>query len=78
MSLECTSTNEHINLEHLDKLLLQNVRAEFYKYNTQFEQILKLKPIRKITLLQINIDLQISYSSLKSLKIEDRPYSFDD
>ena len=51
-------------MEDLDKLLLQNIRGEFYKYNTMFEQILKFKPVRKITLQSVDIDLQVSYSSL--------------
>ena len=44
------SQGELIKLEDLDKLLLQNIRGEFYKYNTMFEQILKFKPVRKINL----------------------------
>jgi len=46
--MDSAATGEFISLEHLDKLLLQNVRSEFYKFNTRFEQILKFKPIRKI------------------------------
>ena len=48
LSLDSSASGEFIKLEHLDKLLLQNVRSEFYKYNTAFEQILKFKPMRKI------------------------------
>jgi len=34
LSMDSASTGEFISLEHLDKLLLQNVRTEFYKFNT--------------------------------------------
>lgn len=78
LCMDTNSTEKYISLEDLDKLLLQNVRSEFYKFNTQFEQILKFKPIRKITLYDIVIDLQISYSSLKSLRIDDRLFSCED
>lgn len=58
MHCESLSTGEYISLEHLDKLLLQDIRTEFYKYNTQFEQILKFKPIRKIQLQSIEINYE--------------------
>jgi len=40
--------DEFISLEHFDKLSLQDTRTQFYKFNTDFEQILKFKPIRQI------------------------------
>ena len=77
-SADALSTGEFISLEHLDKLILQNVRTEFYKFNTHFEQILKFKPIRKIQLSSIDINLEKSYQSLQSLHIDDRIHSFED
>ena len=29
--------DEHISQEHFDKLLLQDTRTQFYKFNTDFE-----------------------------------------
>ena len=70
--------DEFISIEHFDKLLLQNCRTEFYKFNNDFEQVLKFKPIHKIHMSTIDVNLDISYKSLQSLSIEDRIYSFED
>ena len=51
-------------MENFDKLLLQDIRTEFYKFNTEFEQILKFKPIRKIQISHIELNLDKAYQSL--------------
>ena len=65
-------------MENFDKLLLQDIRTDFYKFNTEFEQILKFKPIRKIQISHIELNLDKAYQSLQSLSIEDRIHSFED
>ena len=56
--------DEFVSAEHFDKLLLQDIRTEFYKYNTQFEQVLKFKPIRKVHTSRVEVSLEKSYEAL--------------
>jgi hypothetical protein len=77
-SKEAPVGDDYISIEHLDKLLLQGCRSEFYQFNNDFEQILKFKPIHKVHMSTIDINLEISYQSLQSLAIENRIYSMED
>jgi hypothetical protein len=38
------------------------VRTAFYQLNERFEQLLKFKPIRKLSLWQTEMDLQQAYA----------------
>ena len=50
--------DEDLSPEHVDKLRLQDIRSEFYHYNTEFEQILKFKPVRHVDLSNVEINLE--------------------
>ena len=50
--------DDHISAEHVDKLLLQDIRTEFYQHNSLFEQVLKFKPVRRVHLSKIDVSLE--------------------
>ena len=65
--------------EHVDKLMLQDIRSEFYRCNSLFEQVLKFKPIRKVHMSRVEVSLEESYEALKSVSVdEDAVLSFDE
>lgn len=58
--------------------MLQDIRTEFYRCNSLFEQVLKLKPIRKVHMSRVEVCLEESYDLLNSVSIdEDAVLSFD-
>lgn len=46
--------------------------------NERFEQLLKFKPIRKLSLWQTEIDLQAAYSIFQTVKLEERGQSLNE
>ena len=70
--------DEHLKPEHVDKLILQDIRSEFYRYNSLFEQVLKFKPIRKVHMSRVEVCLEQSYESLQSIRVDEDLLSFDE
>lgn len=72
MSKSVSSDEASTWLEKEDKKRVSIIRTKFYSLNEKFEQLLKFKPIRKLQLWSVEINLPATYNIFLALKIEDR------
>lgn len=77
MGTRIEEEDDPLSPEHGDRLRLQEIRSEFYKFNSDFEQILKFKPIRKVNLSKIELNLEKSYEAMTGIQIDQNLLSFD-
>lgn len=60
------------NLEKEDKKRILAARSRFYSLNEKFEQLLQFKPIRKLTMWQVEIDLTAAYQVFSAFSVQER------
>ena len=70
--------DEHISAEHVDKLILQDIRTEFYRHNSLFEQVLKFKPVRRVHLTKVDVSLEQSYLMTQLIRVDEEQLSYDE
>ena len=54
--------DDESTLEKEDKKRIMATRSMFYSLNEKFEQLLKFKPIRKLQLWQVEVNLAAAYT----------------